>query len=72
MQIGVPGAFTPPCSSQVPGYIEKYDEFKAKGVDVIAVVAANDAFVMSGWARAVGLKDKVRPRSHDRLRKGYG
>ena len=45
MQIGVPGAFTPPCSSQVPGYIEKYDDFKAKGVSNIYVVAVNDAFV---------------------------
>ena len=47
--------------NHLPPYLEKYDEFKAKGVDVIAVVAANDAFVMSGWARAMGLKDKVRP-----------
>ena len=46
--------------NHLPPYLEKYDEFKAKGVDVIAVVAANDAFVMSGWARAMGLKDKVR------------
>lgn len=45
--------------NHLPPYIEKYDEFKAKGVDVIAVVAANDAFVMSGWGRFEGLKDKV-------------
>ncbi|EPS94317.1 hypothetical protein FOMPIDRAFT_1169842 [Fomitopsis schrenkii] len=56
----VPGAFTPTCHvNHLPPYLEKYDEFKAKGVDVVAVVAANDAFVMSGWARAVGLKDKI-------------
>ncbi|KAG1871792.1 Redoxin-domain-containing protein [Suillus subalutaceus] len=29
--LGVPGAFTPPCSSQVPQYIADYDKFKAKG-----------------------------------------
>lgn len=45
--------------NHLPPYIEKYDQFKAKGVDVIAVVAANDAFVMSGWGRFEGLKDKV-------------
>jgi alkyl hydroperoxide reductase 1 len=39
--------------------VKKYDELKAKGVDVVAVVAANDAFVMSGWARVEGLKDRV-------------
>ncbi|TRM64331.1 Redoxin [Schizophyllum amplum] len=56
----VPGAFTPTCHvNHLPPYLKKYDEFKAKGVDVIAVVAANDPFVMSGWARAEGLKDKV-------------
>ena len=48
--------------NHIPPYIAKYDEFKAKGVDVIAVVAANDAFVMSGWGRSLGLKDKVRLR----------
>ncbi|KAJ6513622.1 1-Cys peroxiredoxin isozyme [Mycena vitilis] len=56
----VPGAFTPTCHvNHLPGYLQKYDEFKAKGVDVIAVVAANDLFVMSGWARVEGCKDKI-------------
>ncbi|KAK7049365.1 peroxiredoxin type-2 [Paramarasmius palmivorus] len=56
----VPGAFTPTCHvNHLPPYIQKYDEFKAKGVDVIAVVAANDPFVMSGWGRVEGLKDKI-------------
>ncbi|KAL6298518.1 1-Cys peroxiredoxin isozyme [Sparassis latifolia] len=56
----VPGAFTPTCHvNHLPPYLEKYDQFKAKGVDVLAVVAANDAFVMSGWARFQELKDKI-------------
>ncbi|CCM06390.1 uncharacterized protein FIBRA_08649 [Fibroporia radiculosa] len=56
----VPGAFTPTCHvNHLPPYLDKYDQFKAKGVDVIAVIAANDAFVMSGWARMMGLKDKI-------------
>ncbi|KIY64437.1 1-Cys peroxiredoxin isozyme [Cylindrobasidium torrendii FP15055 ss-10] len=56
----VPGAFTPTCHvNHLPPFVEKYEEFKAKGVDVIAVVAANDAFVMSGWARVEGVKDKI-------------
>jgi len=56
----VPGAFTPTCHiNHLPGYLQKYDEFKAKGVDVIAVLAANDLFVMSGWARFEGCKDKI-------------
>ncbi|RXW22410.1 hypothetical protein EST38_g3445 [Candolleomyces aberdarensis] len=56
----VPGAFTPTChTNHLPPYLEKYDQFKAKGVDTIAVLAANDPFVMSGWARFEGLKDKI-------------
>lgn len=44
--VGVPGAFTPACSSQVPGFIENEDAFRAKGVNQIYVVAVNDAFVV--------------------------
>ncbi|KAJ7834035.1 1-Cys peroxiredoxin isozyme [Mycena olivaceomarginata] len=56
----VPGAFTPTChTNHLPPFLEKYDQFKAKGVDVIAVIAANDLFVMSGWARFEGCKDKI-------------
>ncbi|OJT06003.1 hypothetical protein TRAPUB_3190 [Trametes pubescens] len=58
--VSVPGAFTPTChANHLPPFLQKYDEFKAKGVDVIAVIAANDAFVLSGWARFLGLKDKI-------------
>jgi alkyl hydroperoxide reductase 1 len=47
-----PGAFTPTCqANHLPPYAKKYDDFKAKGVDVVAVIATNDAFVMSAWVR---------------------
>ncbi len=47
----VPGAFTPTCSSKhLPGYVEKFAEFKQHGVDV-ACLAVNDAFVMDAWAK---------------------
>ncbi|HET9033978.1 MAG TPA: peroxiredoxin [Dokdonella sp.] len=48
----VPGAFTPTCSAKhLPGYVEKMDAFKAKGVDV-ACMSVNDAFVMDAWAKS--------------------
>ena len=58
---GLPGAFTPTCSAQhVPGYLNHYDELKAKGVDEIWCVAVNDAFVMGAWAKELHTNTKVR------------
>ncbi|MGH6625600.1 MAG: peroxiredoxin [Burkholderiaceae bacterium] len=57
----LPGAFTPTCSAQhVPGYVEKFDELKAAGVDEIWCVSVNDAFVMGAWAREQKTAGKVR------------
>lgn len=57
---GVPGAFTPTCSNNhLPGYLENHDAILAKGVDTIAVVAVNDVFVMSAWARFTGGEGKI-------------
>jgi peroxiredoxin len=47
----VPGAFTPTCSSKhLPGYVEKFADFRQHGVDV-ACMAVNDAFVMDAWSK---------------------
>ena len=48
----VPGAFTPTCSVRhLPGYLQNIEALKAKGVDTVACLAVNDAFVMAAWAR---------------------
>lgn len=52
--------------NHLPGYIKNHALFKEKGVDIIAVIAANDPFVLSGWARVEGLKDKVKNTPPDR------
>jgi len=57
---GVPGAFTPTChGNHLPGYLQRLDEFKAKGVDALAVTGVNDVFVMKAWAEATGAQGKI-------------
>ena len=54
----VPGAFTPTCSARhLPGYVEKAEELKAKGIDEIACPAVNDAFVLGAWQGANDASD---------------
>lgn len=56
----LPGAFTPTCTStHLPGYEQKYDEFKKLGVDDVICLSVNDAFVMNAWGKNLGI-EKVR------------
>ena len=56
----LPGAFTPTCSARhLPGFVDKADELRAKGVDEVACVSVNDAFVLQAWAQQAGAQDKV-------------
>jgi 2-Cys peroxiredoxin 5 len=57
----VPGAFTPGCDkTHLPGYVSDYDTLAGKGVEVIACISVNDAFVMDAWGKAHGTDGKIR------------
>lgn len=59
--IGLPGAFTPTCSSRhVPSYIERHAELKAKSIDEVLCISVNDAFVMEAWSKALNAAGKIR------------
>ena len=56
----VPGAFTPTCSAKhLPGFVANAEAIKAHGIDEIACLAVNDAFVMGAWGKSAHADDKV-------------
>jgi glutaredoxin/glutathione-dependent peroxiredoxin len=56
----LPGAFTPTCSAKhLPGFVDHAKDLKAKGVDTIACLSVNDAFVMDAWGKSHNAGDKV-------------
>lgn len=71
---GLPGAFTPTCSStHAPGFERAYDELKAAGVDEVYCISVNDAFVMKQWADKLGItKVKMLPDGNGDFTRGMG
>jgi len=58
---GLPGAYTPTCSVQhLPGYVQKLDDLRGKGIDEVWCIAVNDGYVMAAWGNTVGALGKVR------------
>jgi glutaredoxin/glutathione-dependent peroxiredoxin len=56
----LPGAFTPTCSQKhLPGYVKHAHELHGKGVDLVACLSVNDAWVMQAWAKEQGTGDDI-------------
>ena len=57
---GLPGAYTSVCSAKhLPGYVNAHAAYKAKGVDHIICISANDPFVMDAWGKSQNVEDKI-------------
>ena len=57
---GLPGAYTSVCSTKhLPGYVDNYEKYKAKGIDHIVCISVNDPFVMDAWGKSQGVGDKI-------------
>lgn len=60
VMFSLPGAFTPTCSKKhLPGFLARYDEFRAQGIDLVACLSVNDAWVMQAWADAHSVDGRI-------------
>src|SRR4051794_27548843 len=60
IMFSLPGAFTPTCSQKhLPGYVSELSALKAKGIDMVACLSVNDAWVMKSWAEAHDALGKI-------------
>ena len=57
---GLPGAYTSVCSAKhLPGFVNKFDEYKKKGIDNIICISVNDPYVMNSWGNEHNTADKI-------------
>jgi peroxiredoxin len=56
----LPGAFTPTCSAaHLPGYVAAANDIFSRGIDLIACLSVNDAWVMDAWGKHQNVGDNI-------------
>lgn len=60
LQCALQCIFTFHTQTHLPGYVADYEQLKAKGVEVVACLAVNDAFVTAAWGEVQGAEGKIR------------
>ena len=57
---GLPGAYTPTCSTKhLPGFIKATEELKKKSIKKVICISVNDPFVMDAWGKVHNVEDKI-------------
>lgn len=71
---GLPGAFTPTCSTtHLPEYEKHYHDIKKLGIDEIFCLSVNDAFVLFNWCKKLKVKNvQVLPDGNGKFTKKMG
>ena len=57
---GLPGAFTPTCSTKhLPGFVNSMDEIEKKDIKKVICISVNDPFVMDAWGKSHNVHEKI-------------
>ena len=57
---GIPGAFTPTCSTKhLPGFMASDNQLSKKNIKKVICISVNDPFVMDAWGKAHNVKNKI-------------
>tara|TARA_B110000014_G_scaffold58497_1_gene39538 strand:+ start:317 stop:799 length:483 start_codon:yes stop_codon:yes gene_type:complete len=57
---GIPGAFTPTCSTKhLPGFMASDNQLSKKNIKKVICISVNDPFVMDAWGKAHNVQNRI-------------
>ena len=60
IMFGIPGAFTPTCSTKhLPGFIASANQLNKKNIKKVICISVNDPFVMDAWGKEHNVQNKI-------------